>query len=1057
MSTMAPVLEKPAAGRRPPVGTNPLPVAALQRKYACGATTMNAPKIVDEVLESPGSALDPGTRGFMESRFNRDFGEVRVHTDSKAAESARAVKASAYTVGRDVVFGAGQVAPSKRAGRMLLAHELTHVVQQRAARNPIPHTLLEVGPANDSLELEAERFARQIAGVNGTDSVPPPNPAGDSKPRLQRAPADQAAATTAPAVAAPEGLIVEDDVPELAPGQMHKTEFLDRLRTEVCATSDAALVPAGRTSKGCPLIEKWINQMRGRSSRHVERAIRKYAPESAGATTAKDYIAPVGSRVQRGVQKWAASGEVSDVPAELIAEMAGGGVLGVLAGVGSAISGALGSVGRIFAKAQPGGVREGNPAAIQARLNSAPSARPLESGIRTRMESAFGHSFSQVRVHADSSAAQLSSSLNARAFTVGGDVAFAAGEYRPGTLIGDALIAHELAHVVQQDGAGEAASPMGGEASLEEDADVSAVGAMLSLWGGARAVGAAVMPALRSGLKLQRCSGCSYDERNSVYKIQPCCTDGMLKELRGLRSSGQPKVQRAHDLLVASPPNLAKQLQRHFLVDAGDAGNVKQIADHLQLMSTAMAAGDARAQFYCRDSKDQGACPRTGNIGRLAAADNCSDKPVKNIFFCGDYEHGPFLKGRDWEQTMVHEYAHVACPAGGAILAAGSEFYQGVPGRPYPGPDAPTAIANADSYANFVMDVASGVAAGASGAAAGFAAMTPWQISQLSDSQFAAPSDPTAQATVAAYKRTRDLARAAFQEQGVTFDIDADTATPVGREPTEAEMKLLQTQLANILKTPGVQKAIELPGGRAAPVGGNPTPPSLAGKVRMANTAGEFGLKRYQLQMAISGPADAGSTLVKATLARYWKKYNLQPADRGTDQESRVAVFLFFAENPNVPGFYNPLEDRFYLGPFSDLNRPGDLTTARHEALHFLGAREKTRKQFLARYQADYIRHWCIFEEGTAELLSREAGKSAETKPAAAATATAPKNDETTVTVVPPYEDEVNFMQNEVIAKLGKDGRDIVLRAFFTGDIPPDIFAILDKAPTTVCGASSKE
>jgi hypothetical protein len=69
------------------------------------------------------------------------------------------------------------------------------------------------------------------------------------------------------------------------------------------------------------------------------------------------------------------------------------------------------------------------------------------------MSSAFGYDFSGVRVHTGTKAASVATELNARAFTVGRDIAFGAGEYQPGTPIGDALIAHELAHVVQQGGA----------------------------------------------------------------------------------------------------------------------------------------------------------------------------------------------------------------------------------------------------------------------------------------------------------------------------------------------------------------------------------------------------------------------------------------------------------------------------------------------------------------------------------------------------------------------------------------------------------------------------
>ncbi len=89
-----------------------------------------APPVVHDVLASPGRPLDTSTRVFMEQRFGRDFGQVRVHSDAQAAESASAIGALAYTVAPNIVFGAGQYAPHTTAGRALLAHELTHVVQR---------------------------------------------------------------------------------------------------------------------------------------------------------------------------------------------------------------------------------------------------------------------------------------------------------------------------------------------------------------------------------------------------------------------------------------------------------------------------------------------------------------------------------------------------------------------------------------------------------------------------------------------------------------------------------------------------------------------------------------------------------------------------------------------------------------------------------------------------------------------------------------------------------------------------------------------------------------
>jgi hypothetical protein len=84
-----------------------------------------------------GQPLDLATRTFMEPRFGRSFSRVRIHTGERAAESAKAVNALAYTLGSDIVFARNQFAPQTRAGRELLAHELTHVVQQRRGLQPM--------------------------------------------------------------------------------------------------------------------------------------------------------------------------------------------------------------------------------------------------------------------------------------------------------------------------------------------------------------------------------------------------------------------------------------------------------------------------------------------------------------------------------------------------------------------------------------------------------------------------------------------------------------------------------------------------------------------------------------------------------------------------------------------------------------------------------------------------------------------------------------------------------------------------------------------------------
>jgi outer membrane protein OmpA-like peptidoglycan-associated protein len=113
--------------------------------------------VVHDTLNSSGQPLDSDTRAFMEPRFEHDFSQVRVHTDAEAAESAQAVNALAYTVGRDVVFGEGQYAPETSEGRELLAHELTHVVQQ-AHKTGASVSSIQLGDANTPQEHQAASF-----------------------------------------------------------------------------------------------------------------------------------------------------------------------------------------------------------------------------------------------------------------------------------------------------------------------------------------------------------------------------------------------------------------------------------------------------------------------------------------------------------------------------------------------------------------------------------------------------------------------------------------------------------------------------------------------------------------------------------------------------------------------------------------------------------------------------------------------------------------------------------------------------------------------------------
>jgi hypothetical protein len=148
------------------------------------------PPIVNEVLRASGRPLDPETRAYMEPRFGVTFGQVRVHHDARAAESARAVDAQAYTVGSQIVFGSGRYAPRSSQGRWLIAHELSHTIQQagRETHSPLVQKKAR-GDAASEHALEREADAAANAVVHG-GKVGSPLAATPSAPPLQRAPND---------------------------------------------------------------------------------------------------------------------------------------------------------------------------------------------------------------------------------------------------------------------------------------------------------------------------------------------------------------------------------------------------------------------------------------------------------------------------------------------------------------------------------------------------------------------------------------------------------------------------------------------------------------------------------------------------------------------------------------------------------------------------------------------------------------------------------------------------------------------------------------------------
>lgn len=145
----------------------------LQRRATGSITPSLVPPIVQEVLDSPGHPLDAATRAYFEPRFGHDFGRVRIHSDARAAESAQAVDALAYTMGNHISFGSGSYRPRSNQGRELLAHELAHVVQQSRSGYGIT-------AGESHFEAEADRVASAVTSRNSRPAL-----TGRGQPGLQ--------------------------------------------------------------------------------------------------------------------------------------------------------------------------------------------------------------------------------------------------------------------------------------------------------------------------------------------------------------------------------------------------------------------------------------------------------------------------------------------------------------------------------------------------------------------------------------------------------------------------------------------------------------------------------------------------------------------------------------------------------------------------------------------------------------------------------------------------------------------------------------------------------
>jgi hypothetical protein len=498
-----------------------------------------------------GVSVDPGVAARVGAHLGEDFSGVRVHRDPLAQQATAAIGARAFAYGSDVFLGAGE-----SGGDLgLMAHELTHVAQQGAAGQRAVQRQVQVGDANSPAEHEADQVAAQVTSGQGR----------------------------------PASLLIDDG--PVQPGQMLKSQFFEQLRAQVTSAADAELGPI-YSAIGCPYIEQYFNRYARQPAAAGETLLRRYAPGAAAARTAADMIPAVVARVREGVRAWRDTGQP---PPGLEGEVPGDAT--ATASPSTSTGGA--SEPLPSTPEELGAQRAPTLASLEADLGP---GRPLDGATASRMSGALGADVGGARIHDGAAAARRAAATGATAFAVGDHVVLGSDAPAAGTPEGDALLAHELAHVVQQRDA--AASPEArrrpiaeSSSNAEDDADLAAAGAVEALHGGpgakrARGLGAR----LTSGLQLQRCSGDKKKAAALIKELQPLIDGATWKEKGGIRERVYPKesaagIARAKDRHDKKAPDLtglgAIKTLDHF------AGEIKTIQGNWKALGTADKRKDA--------------------------------------------------------------------------------------------------------------------------------------------------------------------------------------------------------------------------------------------------------------------------------------------------------------------------------------------------------------------------------------------------------------------------------------------------------------------------------
>ena len=470
----------------------------------------------------------------------------------------------------------------------------------------------------------------------------------DATPPPAAEPAKAATASAAPAF----HFIAEDNMmPE--PGQMAKTAFMERLKTEIYETVNSALAGTPFSADNCPYIRASFAKHENSSPAQIEALIIRYCPAAAKASSAEDVIRQMKMQVYSAALQWAKSGGDLSAAEQMIGGIAGdigNAVSSVASGINNAAGSMASGISNLLFKENAGGAATSqSPQAVMQSLGKGSS---MDSGTKNKMEGAFDSNFSNVEIHTDSNAAQLSKDMNARAFAVGNHIAFAGGEYQPGTLMGDALMAHELAHTIQQsDGKVAGAQAKGtGYSALEEDADSTAVNVMSRLTG--RKDGefkGKVDKGLKTGLTISRCGSRNPPGKQDAATVKNA---GIFEQYRDKQSDLITYLRSVPPKSLSNPDNVVLLGNLYTDLNSNDYWYAKTILENGNepLWSTDLIT----------ERNKRGISGFNGNATTLAVSKG--GRPIEAYFFPGKTDnraliisgvHGSELSGIDVVRILI--------------------------------------------------------------------------------------------------------------------------------------------------------------------------------------------------------------------------------------------------------------------------------------------------------------------------------------------------------------------------------------------------------------------